>query len=279
MVIDTHVHIGGEANGFHMNEEMVLTAMERYNIDFCVVSNADAGEMNHRQQLFPEEKQMLQETALASTLAFAKQHPGKIGVAPWVKPYLQGLTPELEQMMRDNSDWICAIKLHPFHSNVLPTDERVLPYLELAEQLQLPVVSHTGGCEAARPLHLYEAAKLFPNVNFVMVHMGIESDHKEALDLLGRADNLYGDTTWVSMDTTIEVIKRYGSKRMVFGSDMPIDGIDTYLCNPKGDRSIYQDYFHVLPEKISPEAYEDLMWKNAVSLFRLEKMLSLPIEE
>ena len=131
MIIDTHVHIGGEVNGFHMNEEMVLEAMKRYKIDFCVVSNADAGEMNHQQQLFPEEEQISQETALARTLSFAKKHPGKIGVAPWIKPYLQGLTPELEQMIRDNLDLICAIKLHPFHSNVLPTDERVLPYLEL----------------------------------------------------------------------------------------------------------------------------------------------------
>lgn len=274
MIIDTHVHIGGETNGFHMNEEMVLTAMERYDIDFCVVSNGDAGEMSHKQQLFPLEQQISQEDALARTLAFAKKHPGKIGVAPWIKPYLQGFTPELEQMIRENAQWICAIKLHPFHSNVSPTDERVLPYLELAEKLQLPIVSHTGGCEAAEPIHLYEAARMFPNVNFVMVHMGLESDHKVALDLLGKADNLYGDTTWVSMDTTIEAIKRYGSKRMVFGSDMPIDGIDTYLCNPKGDRSIYQDYFHVLPDKISAEAYEDLMWRNAVSLFHLEKIVN-----
>ena len=273
MIIDTHVHIGGEANEFHMNEEMVLTAMERYQIDCCIVSNADAGEMDHQQRMFPKEQQISQETALARTLRFAKAHPGKIGVAPWVKPQLQGLTPELEQMIRDHADLVRAIKLHPFHSNILPTDERVLPYLDLAQELHLPVVSHTGGCEAAEPIHLYEAAKMFPKVNFVMVHMGLESDHKAALDLLGKADNLYGDTTWVSMDATIEAIRRYGSKRMVFGSDMPIDGIDTYLCNPKGERSVYQDYLHVLPEKIDSQAYEDLMWRNAYTLFHLEGFL------
>ena len=30
-MIDTHVHIGGEADGFTMNEEMVLYSMEKYN--------------------------------------------------------------------------------------------------------------------------------------------------------------------------------------------------------------------------------------------------------
>ena len=100
-----------------------------------------------------------------------------------------------------------------------------------------------------------------------MVHMGLGSDNKEALELLGQADNLYGDTAWVPMETTIEAIKRYGSKKMFFGSDAPIDGVDTYLCNPWGERSVYQDYFHVLPEKISKEAYADLMWRNAAEVF------------
>ena len=56
---------------------------------------------------------------------------------------------------------------------------------------------------------------------------------------------------------------------MLFGSDTPIDGVDTYLCNPKGDRSIYQDYFHLLEEKIGKEAYEDLMYQNAVRIFKI----------
>ena len=103
-----------------------------------------------------------------------------------------------------------------------------------------------------------------------MVHLGLGSDNKEALDLLAKADNLYGDTTWVPMETTIEAIKRYGSKKMIFGSDTPIDGVDTYFCNPKGDRSLYQDYFHVLPDKISKEAYEDLMYKNAIRIFNIK---------
>ena len=105
-----------------------------------------------------------------------------------------------------------------------------------------------------------------------MVHMGLGTDNKKALELLGKADNLYGDTTWVPMGTTIEAIKRYGSERMMFGSDMPIDGVDTYLQNPKGDRSMYQDYFHELPKLISAKAYDDLMYQNAVMVFKLDKL-------
>lgn len=272
MIIDTHVHIGGEAVGFHMTEQMVLESIEKYHIDYALVSNGDAGEMTHKQELLPDEMQITQEKALERVLAFARQYPEKIGVAVWVKPYLQGLTKELENMIQENLDIIYAVKLHPFHSDISPTDEKVLPYLSLAEKYHLAVVSHTGGCEAADPVHLYEAAKLFPKVPFVMVHMGLGTDNRAALDLLGKADNLYGDTTWVPMSTTIEAIKRYGSKKMLFGSDSPIDGVDTYFCNPKGERSLYQDYFYALPEKISEDSYADLMYRNAIRIFGIPQL-------
>lgn len=272
MIIDTHVHIGGEAVGFNMNEDSVIEAMEKYGIDFAIVSNADAGEVDHQQRLLPEHLQVSQEDALLRTVRFARKHADKIGVAAWVKPLTQGFTKEFEEMVYANQGIIYAIKLHPFHSNVSPVDSRVLPYIELAEKLNIPVVSHTGGCENAKPEYVYEAAKLFPKVSFVMVHMGLGSDNKKAMELLGKADNLYGDTTWVPMSTTITATETYGSKRMLFGSDMPIDGVDTYKQNPQGERSLYQDYFHELPKLISQEAYEDLMYRNAIRVFGLERL-------
>lgn len=269
MIIDAHVHIGGEAVGFHMDEEMVIEAMDKYGIDFSIVSNGDAGEVDHQQELLPEELQCSQEKALERTIKFARKYPDRIGVGVWVKPLTQGLTKELEDMIMANKDIIHAIKLHPYHSHISPIDERVLPYIELAEKLGVPVISHTGKSEDDSPMHLYEAAKMFPKVSFIMAHMGLETDNEEALALLGKADNLYGDTAWVPMSTTIKAIEMYGSKRMIFGSDMPIDGVDTYLHNPKGDRSLYQDYFHELPELISQEAYEDLMFNNAKRIFKI----------
>lgn len=271
MRIDSHVHIGGAYLGFDMNEGIVSEMMRKYQIDYVIVSNADAGELDHSQKLIPEQFQVSQEDALKRTINFARQNPGKIGVAVWVKPILQGVTKELEELIQENLDIIQAIKLHPYHMNLSPTDEKVLPYIRLAEKYHLPVVSHTGGCEAADAVHMYEAAKMFPGIPFVMAHMGLGTDNKEALELLGKLDNLYGDTAWVPMSTTLEAIKRYGSKKMLFGSDAPIDGLDTYLCNPRGERSVYQDYLHVLPEKISNEAYEDLMSGNAMRIFNIPR--------
>ena len=272
MIIDTHVHISDQFT-FYMTEEMVLEAMEKYGIDYALVSNGDAIEVGHDQKPIPLQAHISQEDNLKRVLVFARENQDRIGVAVWVKPLTEKVTQELETLIAENRDIIYALKLHPFHSKISPMDEKVKPYLELARKYKLPVVSHTGGCEEAAPIHLYEAAKAYPDMKFVMVHMGLGSDNKEALELLEKADNLYGDTTWVPMETTIEAIKRYGSKKMLFGSDMPIDGVDTYRCNGKGERSVYQDYFHVLPEKISEEEYKDLMYRNAIELFGFKRGL------
>ena len=117
--------------------------------------------------------------------------------------------------------------------------------------------------------HLCNAAKRHPEIDFVMVHMDLGTDNRQALDLLGKLPNLYGDTTWVPLATTLEAIHRYGSKKMLFGTDNPIDGADTLLHNKTGDRSLYQQYFHELRGQISADAYADLMYKNAQRVFHI----------
>lgn len=271
MIIDTHVHLGGDSLGFNMSEPVLEGMLSKYNnIDTILVSNADCAEADHQFNIIPMEYQRDQVSSLKRVLDFARRFPGKVYAAVWVKPYGEVITEEFEKLIKDNLDIIKAIKLHPYHSKTSPTDPKCLPYLELANRYGLTVVSHTGTSEYDTPIHLYEAACMFPDINFVMVHMGLGSDNSLALDLLGKADNLYGDTAWVPTSTTIEAIRRYGSKKMLFGSDAPIDGLDTYENNGKGEISLYQEYFNVLPTQISEDEYKDLMYRNAVRIFKLD---------
>lgn len=266
-IIDTHIHIGGEAVGFNMSEAMVEQMMDKYNISYGIISNCDCVEFDHNVRPIPMKLQVNQMNGLSRTINFARKNPNRYGVAPFIKPYTEGLTQDFRKYIIKNKDIIKAIKLHAFHSNSKPTDKTVIPYIELAEQLNIPVVSHTGSSDSDSPIHMYEAARMFPNVSFVMVHMGLGTDNTLALDLLEKADNLYGDTTWVPISTTIEAIKRYGNDKIMFGSDAPIDGVDTYKFNGKGEPSLYQQYFNDLPDIIGDKAYEALMHGNAERIF------------
>ena len=67
MRIDTHVHIGGDKLGFSMSENLVIAAMEKYEIDYALVSKSDAAEINHEQRLLPKKLQTPQKEALLRT--------------------------------------------------------------------------------------------------------------------------------------------------------------------------------------------------------------------
>ena len=103
-----------------------------------------------------------------------------------------------------------------------------------------------------------------------MVHMDLGTDNKTALELLGKLPNLYGDTTWVPIATTLEAIRRYGSEKVIFGSDNPIDGKDTYHHNIFGERLLYQQYFNEFRSMIAYEDYENIMYKNAERIFGIK---------
>lgn len=268
MIIDSHAHIG-VLPPFDMTAEDLLYSMERYGIDFSLFSNIEGAENDHQGTPVPDEWQTPQNELLRKTLAVAKQAPGKLGVLPWLRIRQELPDAEFVRLTEDNRDLIYGLKLHPFHSRTAPDDERLEPVYRLAAELKLPVVSHTGGCEEAMSPHLYNAAKRHPDIDFVMVHMDLGTDNKTALDLLGKLPNLYGDTTWVPVATTVEAIRRYGSEKMLFGTDNPIDGRDTLLHNKTGDRSLYQQYFHELREILAPEDYENLMWRNAAQIFHI----------
>lgn len=270
MMIDSHVHIGGEADGFQMNEKMVLQSMEKYGVDISIVSNGDSVEYGDDLVKLPEEKQVNQAETLTRVIAFCRANPGKIYGAFWCKPNHEVLTERIDEMIKANRDVIVALKVHPYLSDLSFSDEKMIPYLDLAVKHNLPVIVHTANDMVDSPERVYEMACRYPQLKFIMAHMGLGTDNTLAIDLMEKAENLYADTAWVPVKTTLEVIRRYGSGRIVFGSDNPIDGVDTYACNPLGEASLYRQYFGELKDLISAEDYDNLMDKTARSLFGIK---------
>lgn len=268
MIIDSHAHIG-ILPPFYMTTEMLLTSMDKYGVVFSLFSNIEGAEFDHKGNPVPPEWQTPQNELLRKTLAEAKKAPGKLGVLPWLRIKQELPDEEFVRLLTENRELIYGLKLHPFHSRTAPDEERLEPVYRLAAEYNLPVVSHTGGCEEAKSIHLYNAAASHPEIDFVMVHMDLGTDNSAALELLGKLPNLYGDTTWVPVETTLEAIRRFGSEKMLFGTDNPIDGTDTLLHNKTGERALYQQYFNELRAQLSPSDYDNLMYKNAQRVFHI----------
>ena len=109
-----------------------------------------------------------------------------------------------------------GIKLHGFEA--MPTRE----VCEVARAFRMPLLADVVGHAEVVDL----LASQFPDVNFIIPHLGSFSDdwraHQQVIDQLVRYPNVYTDTSAVRrFDYLIEAIKRAGARKVLFGSDGP----------------------------------------------------------
>lgn len=268
MIIDSHLHTG-TLGPFDMPQRIVLDSMDRYKIDYGLVSNIEGAEVDQDQNPIPREFQVSQREVNERVLRFVRAHPDRLGALLWIKPATEGCTPEFEAMVAENLDMVYGLKVHPFLSGTLLGSPVLEKYIELALKHGLVVVSHTAGSPESSPRSVYEVALRYPEVNFVMVHLGLGTDNQEAIELVSRLPNLYGDTTWVTPERTLQAIRVCGEDKILFGSDNPIAGPDTY-----GGPVHYQYYFNEMRAELSQQVYEKLMFRNAIRLFKLDQFVS-----
>jgi hypothetical protein len=77
-----------------------------------------------------------------------------------------------------------------------------------------------------RPAAVEMLAGQYPDVNFIIPHLGGFSDdwmvHLQLIDQLVRFPNVYADTSGVRyFDALVEAVRRAGPAKLIFGSDGP----------------------------------------------------------
>lgn len=269
MIIDSHAHIGRILT-LNLSVKNLLYSMERYGVDFSLVSSIKSTEYFEPGKHLPWPLRSTQYGACRRTVRAARLHPDKIGAVLWLQIDKKLPDERLIRLIEQNRDVIYGLKIHPFRSETAPDDPKVEPVYELARRFSLPVSAHTGNIPQAMTSRLYNAAEAHPDIDFIAVHMDLDSGNKEAVDLISRLPNLYGDTTWVPLKSTLYAIEKCGSKKILFGTDNTIDGKDHMLYNRAGQRSLCQEYFNEFKELVSPEVYADVMYRNAQRLFGIK---------
>ena len=109
-----------------------------------------------------------------------------------------------------------GIKIHGFEA--MPTRE----VCETARAFRLPIFVDV----VSRPEVIDMLAPQYPDVNFIVAHLGSYTDdwcaHQQVAYQLARYPNVYGDTSAVRrFDYIVEAIKRAGPRKLMFGSDGP----------------------------------------------------------
>lgn len=148
----------------------------------------------------------------------------------------------------------CGIKLYPGYNHVYIYDDIYDPVYALARKYGKPVAVHTGLTATDRallkyshPLTLDEAAVKYPDVQFVMCHIGnpflqdavavLEKNHNVAVDLSGLLEGKIHDMDrflkmkkgYISMlRDWLVYLDRYDS--VIFGTDWPLANLGDYVA-------------------------------------------------
>jgi predicted TIM-barrel fold metal-dependent hydrolase len=109
-----------------------------------------------------------------------------------------------------------GIKIHGFEA--MPTRE----VCETARAFRLPIFIDV----ISRPEVIDMVAPQFPDVNFIVAHLGSYTDdwraHQQVVYQVARYPNVYADTSTVRrFDYIVEAVKRAGPRKLIFGSDGP----------------------------------------------------------
>ncbi len=181
----------------------------------------------------------------------------------------------LEERLRDGL--VKGIKLYPGYENYAINDASLESVFHIAAKYDVPVMIHTGDTYAkqaklrqAHPLLIDDVAVDFPDVKFIMCHLG-NPWFQDAAEVLYKNDNVYADISGLTLGDFHYEFERYMVQRvkdlimymgdpgrqLMYGTDWPLAGMGTYLR-----------FFDGL--ELPDEARENIAWRTAARLFRID---------
>lgn len=140
-----------------------------------------------------------------------------------------------DELIRCATEWgMKALKLMPTYHGYRLTSPHVLALMDKARELEVVVNIHSGSFNC-QPLQIGALAQRYPELSFIMDHMGYRYNFSDALSAAQTCPNIYLSTTLVSPAEPILIkmaAEEIGPERIVFGSngpgtyvDMAIEGI------------------------------------------------------
>lgn len=168
-----------------------------------------------------------------------------------------------------------GFKLYPGYEPFYPNDSKLDPVYRVAEEMQVPVMIHSGDTynprgkvKYAHPLHVDEVAVDHPDVNFVICHIG-NPWIRDCMEVVYKNNNVYTDISGlvlgnftdrfeVFMRKQLQEMLLYGvePENVLFGSDWPISSMESYL-----------EFIEEI--KIPERDKRKIMFENAARLFKL----------
>jgi uncharacterized protein len=170
-----------------------------------------------------------------------------------------------------------GIKLYPGYDKYPINDPSLESFFRLAAKYEIPVMIHTGDTYSkhakvrqAHPLLVDDIAVDYPDVNFIMCHLG-NPWFDDAAEVLYKNDNVFADISGLTLsqftgefekymlERVREMIQYMGDpgRQLLYGSDWPLVAMKSY-----------RKFFEGLD--VSDDQREAIAWENTARLFKID---------
>lgn len=246
MIFDCHAHVGFSKFADKLiTAETVLQVMDGAKID----------------------KALLLPTASTNRFFNGEQMEAEVQKAPDRLCFFAGVHPKDKNALQLFEDAVVnhgakGLKIHPVYAACAADDEfYIYPLIDLAQQLDVPVMFHTIEAPYATPWQVGMVAMDFPKATIILEHMGQDSSvlSSASIKMAKKFPNIILGTTGVAYDFPItNAVNAIGEDRVIYGGEMPMN-------NP------VHDIVKVECAKISDTAKEKILGLNLMRLLKMEK--------
>lgn len=264
MIIDCHTHI----NNYH-NEEIesigqaiqdLQREMKRNRIDVAIVLTSykvKPGRPSTR--LAIEATKDLDNVYIVAGISYLNLNDDTLG--------------ELRKQLQEGS--LRGIKLYPGYEPFYPADLKLDPVYKLAAEFDVPVMIHTGDTytpkgkvKYSHPLNVDEVAVDYPDVKFVICHIG-NPWIRDCMEVVYKNANVYTDISGLVLGNFSDRFESYMRKQLqemlvfgvnpekvLFGTDWPISSMESYL-----------QFMEQLP--VPEKDKKKILYENAARVFKI----------
>jgi uncharacterized protein len=254
--IDSHMHLGLHRRYHYIDytDDEVIDVERRFNVKKCLCSHIMGLLANDL------DEQMRQINNLYKRFG---------DYIYWYMIYNPNISSKSLNIIKNNMNKInfAGIKIHPVAHSCNLDDEKYYPLWEFSIENNVVILSHTWSPYTenpdqfrSNPLLLDNVLKKYKELKIIAGHGGGKIPfYDKVIKLLEKYPNLYVDYSGDTLYPQVlrKAIDSIGSKRVLFGTDMPVIDIRYHIIN-------------LFKADLSKEERDNIAYYNSTALFNLK---------
>ncbi|MBP2662210.1 MAG: putative metal-dependent hydrolase of the TIM-barrel fold [Firmicutes bacterium] len=210
MIIDVHAHLGCDVVfDEEQSEEQLITSYYEHNIHGAIVQPYIC-------RPYLEDTRQIHNRIYELTKNKDKRFWGMASI----NPHFKAADYDKEAVRCIKELGFVGLKITPIAHAVHPSSKDALHTFEIARELNVPLMIHTGaGVPFSDPISVINAIESFKDVIVVLAHAGSEMHNQQATFIAKKYDNVYLEPSWVGVIGLEKMVQQVGCGKIMFSSD------------------------------------------------------------